>query len=67
MAAPAPTNAPAPPQTLRESIQAQINAAQAIVDSLTATLNTADKGVSALLSTDINTVRQFFQTFGSFL
>lgn len=53
--------------TLRESIQAQINAAQATVDQLTAQLNTADKGMSALLSTDINVVKAFFTTFGGYL
>ena len=65
--APAPAQAPAGPQTLRESIQAQINAAQGVVDQLTAQLNSADKGMQALLSTDINVVRQFFQTFGQYL
>jgi hypothetical protein len=53
--------------TLRESIQAQINAAQATVDQLTAQLNTADKGMSALLSTDIGTVKAFFDIFGGYL
>ena len=57
----------APVQTLRESIQAQINAAQDTVNKLTAQLNSADAGMSALLSSDIETVKAFFVIFGDFL
>ena len=56
-----------PVLTLRESIQVQINAAQDTVNKLTEQLNSADKGMSALLSSDVETVKAFFVIFGDFL
>lgn len=49
--------------TLREQVQAQINAHQTAIDALKAQLTTSDPQVSALLSADTDKLIAFFKTF----
>ena len=49
--------------TLRESIQADINAARKKIDELTAQLDSKDAMVGVLLSADVETLKSFIAAF----
>lgn len=49
--------------TLREQVQAQINAKQVEIDALKAQLSTKDPQIAALLNADPASLVVFFKTF----
>ncbi|MDB5541970.1 MAG: hypothetical protein JWQ89_3697 [Devosia sp.] len=51
--------------TLRESIQADINAARANIDAWTAQLASTDQTVGMMLSADVATLKAFWAQFAA--